>query len=209
MTAQSLDTTSVIEAWERSAQQGEGDIHPLDPEGQEYWDSGRAQAAQVADYAKDGATVIDYGCGNGRLTIPLVQAGYKTIAVDASQTMLNHLDKRCAQFGVDPSAITKINSGGADLATQLGKKKADVILIRAVLIHHDYAGVEQIVTDVAKCLKKGGHLIADWPLADNPGERGTWISVTTWNPAHRLQVAERAGLVPVHVGDEPSVWVKA
>lgn len=208
MAAQSLDTASVIQAWERSAQQGERDIHPLDPEGDEYWASGRYQAGQVAEYAAKGATVIDFGCGNGRLTIPLAKAGYKTIAVDSSQTMFGHLDKRCSQFGVGSRKVTKIKSDGSDLAEQLGDKKADVIVVRAVLIHHDYAGVEKIVTDLVKCLKPGGHFIADWPLSSSPGQRGTWISVTTWNAAHRLEVADRAGLTPVRLGDEPSVWVK-
>lgn len=198
-----LDFQGVVQAWDRAE---EAHIHPL-WEGSEdrYWASGEFQAGQVAEWAKPGATVVDFGCGNGRLTLPLADAGYDTVAVDASPTMLARLRARTKQAGV---TVRSIQSDGSDLAVKLGKKKADVIVVRAVLIHHDYAGVEKIVTGLTKALKRGGHLIADWPIADNPGQRDTWISVTTWSPAHRLEVGARAGLTPVRLGDDPTVWRK-
>jgi 2-polyprenyl-3-methyl-5-hydroxy-6-metoxy-1,4-benzoquinol methylase len=200
-----LDFHSVTQAWDRA---GEEDIHPLwNISEDDYWASGRAQADQIAEWVPKGATVIDFGCGNGRLTIPLAQAGYKVIAVDSSPTMLQRLRVHASTPGQRPSFRT-IESDGSDLAAKLGKTKADAVVARAVLIHHDYAGVEDIVVSLTKALKKGGHLIADWPVGE-PQERHTWISVTQWDAAHRLAVAEKAGLVPVHVTSDPSVWRKA
>lgn len=200
----SLDFDSVTEAWDRAE---EADIHPLwNVSEKDYWSSGRAQAEQVAEWAKPGATVIDFGCGNGRLTIPLAQSGYKVIAVDSSATMLQRLRVHSSTPDKKPSYRT-LQSDGSDLMSQLGKTRADVVVARAVLIHHDYAGVQSIVTNLARTLKKGGHLIADWPVGE-PQERPTWISVTVWDPAHRLAVAEAAGLAPVHVTSDPSVWRK-
>lgn len=202
--AQTLDFHSVTQAWDRA---GEEDIHPLwNVSEDDYWASGRAQADQVSEWARPGATVIDFGCGNGRLTIPLAQAGYKTIAVDSSPTMLQRLRIHANTPAERPSFRT-IESDGSDLTAKLGKIRADVVVARAVLIHHDYAGVQEIVTNLARALKKGGHLIADWPVGE-PHERPTWISVTVWDAAHRLAVAKQAGLEPVHVTSDPSVWRK-
>lgn len=203
--AKSLDFHSVVQAWDRA---DEAHIHPLWAESQPgYWASGDHQARQVDKWASKGATVIDFGCGNGRLTIPLALAGYDTIAVDSSSVMLQRLKARTDLAGM--KGIKSVQSDGSDLSDKLGKKKADVIVVRAVLIHHDYAGVEQIVTGLAKAMKPGGYLIADWPLSDRPEERSTWISVTTWSAAHRLHIAEKAGLTPARVGEEPTVWRKA
>lgn len=193
----------VLEAWDADARAGGQHLHPFPPDSPEFWESGRAQASAVAQYAKPGARVIDFGAGNGRLAIPLAQMGYEVLAVDASQAMLDDLGRRAREAGVE---VTSTLSDGSDLARILGRKKAAVVLARAVLIHHDYAGVERIVGALAKVLRKGGHLIADWPLGDT-GERRDWIGVTTWRPEHRLQVAERAGLRLVESG-EPSVWRK-
>jgi 2-polyprenyl-3-methyl-5-hydroxy-6-metoxy-1,4-benzoquinol methylase len=203
MAHQKLDFDGVVQAWDAA---GEESIHPLwSVDQNRYWESGRHQAQQITQHAKEGARVVDFGCGNGRLTIPLVQLGYDVLAVDSSSTMLDRLEKNAVAAGV---AVTSIQSDGSDLAATLGRKKADVIVARAVLIHHDYDGVRRLVTDLAKALKKGGVLIADWPLAPNPGERDTWISVTTWNPATRLAAAADAGLAPVAVSTEPTVWRK-
>lgn len=199
-----LDFHSVVRAWDAGVKQRE--IHPLGDNEGAYWASGEAQAKQAGELLEDGAHVVDFGCGNGRIAIPLAKLGYKVTAADSSAKMLEWLGKNAAAAGVE---IETIQTSGADLAKKLGRRKADAVLARAVLIHHDYAGVEQIVTHLTASLKKGGLLIADWPLGENPGERTTWISVTTWDPAHRIAVAEKAGLTPVRVADEPSVWRKA
>jgi 2-polyprenyl-3-methyl-5-hydroxy-6-metoxy-1,4-benzoquinol methylase len=197
-----VDFNEVLAAWEADAKAGGKSIHPFDPDSREFWDLGWAQAEQVAQYAKPGARVVDFGAGIGRLSIPLVSMGYDVIAVDASASMLEELKRRAKDAGVE--VATALSDG--DLSKVLGRRKADVILARAVLIHHDYEGVERIVTQLSKALKKGGHLIADWPLGAS-GERKDWIDVTTWQHGHRLEVAQRAGLDPVDSGD-PSVWRK-
>lgn len=198
-----LNFESVIKSWDEVGQSGEeGLIHPL--RGDEYWASGRAQATEADAYAKPGDTVIDFACGDGRITLPLAKAGYRVIAVDSSQAMLK---RTAANAEAEGLTIETIQSDGSDLAVKLGKRKADLILARAVLIHHDYAGVEKIVNGLSKALKKGGNLIADWPVGQ-PGQRDTWISVTVWEPSHRFSVAERAGFQAVRLANEPSIWLK-
>lgn len=199
----------VVDAWDRDAGTGGHTIHPLPVDSAEWWALGEAQAAQVADYAEAGDLVIDFGCGYGRLAIPLEQAGYTVLAIDASQAMLDGLAERAAAAGVDVGHVRSDGSDLADIVNDLVGEPAAVVICRAVLIHHDYAGVERLVTQLASVLRPGGHLIADWPVADHPRERTQWNDVTTWHPRERHRVATAAGLEPVPgLIVEPSVWRK-
>jgi len=190
----------VVAAWDGA---GEKLLHPFDPDSRDFWDLGWSQAEQVGQYAKPGARVIDFGCGNGRLAIPLVSMGYDVLAVDASQTMLDALKRRAEDIG---AKVPSARSDGSDLGRIVGRRRVDVVISRAVLIHHDFAGVERIVTDLARVLKRGGHLIADWPIG-TPQERQTHLQVTVWDSARRLAVAKAAGFDLVD-GADVSVWRK-
>lgn len=202
---------SVIKKWDEDGQAGGKRINPLAPDDPAFWELGRAQAAEVAEYAEPGAFVIDFGCGIGRLSIPLVEAGYNVLAVDASQAMLDGLAARAAEAGVE---VGSLRSDGSDLSVIVDHvvgERAAVVVCRSVLIHHDYASVERLVTALANVLETGGHLIADWPAAADgaaPHERRDWIDVTTWHPHHRALVAARASLDPVVEDAKPTVWRK-
>lgn len=187
-------------------------IHPLRAEHpEEYWASGMAQANDAAAWLDwDGdypPRVIDFGCGDGRLTIPLAEMGAKVIAVDASDRMLNLLaDNVIAQDARQPYKI--IHSNGLDLDQRMqNEDDVDLVLARAVLIHHNYESVGHLVRSLAGVIAPGGHFIADWPVADKPHEGVDWIDVTTWEWDHRDQVAASAGLELVDP-NEPSVWRK-
>lgn len=203
----STDFQDVIAAWQRDGEAGGHGIHPLPVDSAEWWALGEAQAAQVADYAEAGDLVIDFGCGYGRLTIPLADAGYNVLAVDASQAMLDGLLERAKAAEIEFGAVRSDGSDLPDVIDHVVGERAAVVIARAVLIHHDYAGVEAIVGNLARVLRPGGHLIADWPIADHPRERTNWTDVTTWQAPQRLAVASAAGLEPVDTGDV-SVWRK-
>lgn len=116
-----IEFQDVIEGWQRDAENGGHYIHPLPVDSAEWWALGEAQAAQVADYAEAGDLVIDFGCGFGRLSIPLEQAGYIVLAVDASQAMLDGLAERAAAAGT-PGLIDDLVAAvrRADLDTSRG-----------------------------------------------------------------------------------------
>lgn len=206
----SIEFQDVIEAWQRDGENGGHRIHPLPVDSPEWWALGEAQAAQVADYAEPGDLVIDFGCGYGRLSIPLEKAGYIVLAVDASQAMLDGLAERAAAAGVDVGHVLDDGSDLSQIVDDIINEKAAVVICRAVLIHHDYAGVERLIGQLASVLRPGGVLIADWPVAENERERTNWTDVTTWHPRERHRVAAAAGLEPVSdLSVEPSVWRKA
>lgn len=199
----------VVDAWDRDGAAGGHGIHPLPVDSAEWWALGEIQAAQVDDYAEPGEFVIDFGCGYGRLTIPLADAGYSVLAVDASQAMLDGLLERAKAAEIEFGAVRSDGSDLPDIIDHVVGERAAVVIARAVLIHHDYEGVEAIVGNLARVLRPGGVLIADWPVAEHPRERTSWTDVTTWHPRERHRVATIAGLE--HVATpivEPSVWRK-
>lgn len=189
----------VVEAWQTADPHH---IHPLRKVSDDaYWKSGQAQALEASIWIPESGTVLDFGCGDGRLTIPLAKLGYTVIGVDASPAMIERVRVNADR---DQLPLTLHVSDGTNLP-DVGP--VDVVLARAVFIHHDYEGVTQLVTNLADLLEPGGYLIADWPTSEAPRERRDWIDVTTWSYPHRQKVAKAAGLELV-ANTTPSVWRK-
>ncbi|MFB7845517.1 class I SAM-dependent methyltransferase [Streptomyces sp. NPDC056053] len=185
----------VLTAWDGAET---GDIHPLWTVSEEaYWRSGWDQVSEIAEYARRGQTVVDFGCGNGRLTGPLAELGYDVIGVDASQTMLDAAKARLNLMGV--KARLEL-SDGLDLSRVLGKKRAALVVARAVLIHHAPEDVERLLRSMVRVLRKGGVIVADLPVGSG-GVRKSWIDVTWWDPQDRAKMVSSLGLEFIDQGD--------
>lgn len=195
---------SVVQSWRNADPKH---IHPTREHESEdaYWKSGIPQAKFVFDLVGKPASVLDFGCGDGRIALPMAKLGLTVYAVDASPEMLDRLDEQPGSMAVN----TILSDGTTDLAKLIGHP-VDAVNARAVLIHHSHTDVATLVTNLCKCLKPDGLFIADWPLGPHH-ERIDWIDVTTWNYEKRQAVAEAAGLVLVSEGEpgkRPSVWRK-
>lgn len=196
---------SVIQSW-RNADPYR--IHPTREHESEmaYWESGKPQAQFVADILPDGGTVLDFGCGDGRVAIPLAQLGFVVLACDAAPEMIERLNHQMKVQ--DVTNIVPFVADGMD--RKILPTVIDAVNARAVFIHHKHADVERLVKNLADCLKSGGFLICDWPLGGHH-ERIDWIDVTTWDYDHRERVANDAHLKLISEGvpgERPSVWVK-
>lgn len=192
----------VLAAWDQAP---EDDIHPLwTVDRDAYWQSGWDQAAEAAIHAKKGDLVVDFGCGNGRLTAPLAKLGLKVVAADSSQRMLNLAAATVKEAG---ARAEQIRTDGSDLAKKLGKRKASLIVARAVMIHHTHEDVERLLGHLAVSVKRGGVIITDLPLADQAHARAHWQDVTRWTRADRAAMLARVGLTEVE-GDDVVVLRK-
>lgn len=182
-----MTAADIIEAWDQADPTA---IHPtraIDEDA--YWNSGRNQAALLGTILTGGAKVVDFGCGDGRVAIPLRELGYDVTAVDASPTMLDRLHQW------DPAMPTVLSSG-TGLNAALGKK-VDAVVSLAVLIHHNYADCLDLLTELRQAVKLGGILILDWPVSDEPVEGQAWLEVTTWSQEAHDDACARIGLKPV------------
>jgi len=188
-----MSADDVIAAWDKADPAA---IHPTRELGEDaYRASGQNQAALLGTVLPDGCRVVDFGCGDGRVAIPLRELGYDVVAADASQAMLDRLTER------DPG-MTTVTSVGTDLAAAIGKK-ADAVVSLAVLIHHDYESGEQIIEGLRAAVKANGLLVLDWPVSDAPAESGSWIGVTTWSRDQQDAVCTRVGLKRLDVEGMP------
>jgi SAM-dependent methyltransferase len=179
-----MSINDVIQAWDKADPAA---IHPTREVSEEaYQVSGEAQAELLATVLPEGCRVIDFGCGDGRVAIPLRQAGYDVTGADGSQAMLDRLAER------DPD-MPWVLSDGLGLAAVIGKK-ADAVISLAVLIHHSYEAGEAIIEGLRAAVRVNGLLVLDWPVADEPTEGGSWISVTTWSREQQDAICKRVGL---------------
>lgn len=182
----------VVDAWDRA---GPGAIHPSRSGGEDaYRASGVAQARLIsAALAGHGPSphdlVVDYGCGDGRVAIPLAEFGWQVLAVDTSPKMLARLRERAGPIAVATAT-----------PADLPGRNVGAVYSLAVLIHHSWVDGERIVSAMVSMVRPGGLLVLDWPVADSPCERDSWIGVTTWSRQRRDAVADRLGLDPAPIG---------
>ena len=94
-----------------------------------------------------GNNVMELGCGNGRITIPLLKEGCNVTAVDLSDYMLKILEKKAV--GYNPCIIK------GDMCTVQVENEQDVVIlpVSTLLIIKDK---EKLFRNVHKNLKKGG-----------------------------------------------------
>ena len=196
-----MNTDDILAAWNHP--DARNAIHPTRGISEDaYRESGRKQAELIAADLPNGARVVDFGCGDGRVTIPLAELGYDVTGVDASENMLAALHDQAPD-------IPAVRSDGTDLARALGlgKRKVDAVVCLSVLIHHDWATGAALIEQLRGIVKKNGLLILDWPVSDQPVERGTWLEVTTWDAGAQEALAGRLKMERADTTDRPwTVW---
>lgn len=193
-----MSAEDVIKAWDQP--EARGAIHPTRGISEDaYLASGATQARLLAEELPLGARVMDFGCGDGRVAIPLRAMGFDVTGVDASPRMLAALTER------DPD-LTTFQSDSSDFSKHLGRRKFDAVYCLAVLIHHDYDTGEQLVERLRSVVKKGGILALDWPTSNEPSDGHGWIGVTTWPQERQDEITARLKMERVDVDRPWSVW---
>lgn len=188
-----MNAEDVVIAWDRADL---ASIHPTRAVSElAYRQSGEIQARQIATLLAPDHVAVDFGCGDGRVAIPLRQLGFDVIGVDSSSNML-------ANLTIEDPGMRVIKSDGSDLRVKLGHQ-VDLIYCLAVLIHHGYDDGVKIVTALRDSVRSGGLLVLDWPISDDPVERQAWNEVTTWSFNAQQTVIDGLGLRRVSADDVP------
>jgi ubiquinone/menaquinone biosynthesis C-methylase UbiE len=82
-----------------------------------------------------GGPVLELGCGTGRITLPLAEAGVNVVALDASQTMLAALNAKVARHS--PAVRARIRLIEGDMRTfELPERFALIIAPFRALLHN-------------------------------------------------------------------------
>lgn len=133
---------------------------------------------------KKEVNILDFGCGHGRWTLPLLRQGHRVTAVDISQKSLEVLERRAKREGLEK----KLKVVKSNFEKEEYDNLFDGALCLSVLSHLDPDKKEKIFADVVNAVKKGGFLAIYEPNPLNPlyyllyfwrgiwgiKERGTW-----------------------------------
>lgn len=108
-----------------------------------------------------GRTVLDLGCGVGRLLPRLALAAERVVGVDLAPGMLDRARKRIAGLG-----NAEVRLGGVD-AVDLQDGSVDVVVCFGVFEHVPSEHRHAALAEIARVLKPGGTLLLELNNADS------------------------------------------
>lgn len=187
----------VVDRWEDAAQRADarGAIHPAGHQSLEAYiasghETARELAALIGPPGPGNVSVIDFGAGDGRVSIPLAALGYGVLAVDASPTMLERLSENAPELPTVLSDGRNLAGDIGDGLLELEPVEVDVVIALAVLIHHRHPDAAVLIRELARVLRPGGRLIIDLPIYEVGRDPNGWTEVSVWTRAELGVVAE-------------------
>ena len=144
------------------------------------------EAALVASFSP--RTVLDAGCGTGRVAIELNRRGHAVIGVDLDEAMLEQARAKAPD-------LPWVQADLADPGLDFGQSFDVIVMAGNVLIFVPPGSEQQVIENAARWLRPDGHLITGYAL--RPGGFG---------PHQHDTLAATAGLV---LQDRWSTWDKA
>jgi SAM-dependent methyltransferase len=132
--------------------------------GEEHVDELFADVHDLVDPSFAPKRVLEYGCGVGRLLIPLARKAREAVGIDVSLSMLAEARRNCEAHGVTSVELLSTN--------ELGNLEPDFDLVHSALVlqHVPVRQGERILGDLIRLLRPGGvgaihlHLGASRPL---------------------------------------------
>lgn len=165
------------------------------PEG--YSESGRAHAAMLLDAVRGRGRVLDFGCGDGRVTGHLVGEFAEVWGADASPSMLRRMNERCP----DVRTVEWDGTGPWLGAT------FDVVCSFLTLLHHRYDDGARMLRMLAGAVAPGGELAVQVPVYDVERIPVGWTSVGAWTADQFHAALWGTGLVVDYVAANPGECV--
>lgn len=113
-----------------------------------------------------GGSVLELGCGTGRITLPLAQAGLSVTGVDSMRSMLDVAEERLVKLPrVARERVTLLQ---ADLRALQLRKRFDTVIAPFNVLMHLYTVEELAATlrGVRQHLSPGGQFVFDVLLPD-------------------------------------------
>lgn len=174
-------STSDREYWEdRARRLGAAAAGYSDPSMDAYEDRLRASAISRLVGAGHGRTVLDAGCGSGRWSIRLADAGWTVTGVDISAQLLALAPRN--------TGVTYLEGAIQDL--ELPAASFDAWLSVTALQHITVpADFDAALDNLTRMLRPGGlaavleyaplHVFGSMPAYIRPRDRGHWISAVT------------------------------
>ncbi|MHC4942580.1 MAG: class I SAM-dependent methyltransferase [Planctomycetota bacterium] len=210
---------AVLEAaWDTSAQSIEGAMHAIlhgvrDPE---LFDAeGKSQAAAIQEYIHPEDTVLELGCGIGRIVKHLAPLCKKIYGVDISKEMLAH----AARWLEGQDNVALVHCNGKDLSA-LEDDLIDFVYSLLVLQHMDKNDAFVYLKEIFRILKDGGRALLNFPniLSEDFFRDFTYVSllpqaerdpakVRSYVKEEVVKIVESAGFTVLEVWENNYIYV--
>jgi len=155
--------------------------------------SGWSDAARLASLCPGyrDQTVLEWGCGSGRVTQYLCRLFRHVHAVDISAGMLMLLERE----GLPD--LTAHWTAGADLPPDF--EPVDVVYSYLCWMHCRKDDLPDILRTCRRVLKPTGRMLFQLPVYDEPRSPETFIDSACWTPREFLDLAEENGFAIVRM----------
>lgn len=167
----------------------------ISPGNDAYEASGWTAAARLAEVITPSpdVTLLEIGCGDGRVTRHLCFNYGRVIATDISPTMLELCRRTLA--GRTNFDLVLAEGNGAPLPAQITDAYSD-----SVLMHNRKDDVREILAWVGRSLPRGGRLVFQLPVYETgPREARDWTDVAAWTARELEDALRAAGLRPERI----------
>lgn len=101
-----------------------------------------------------GQRLLDMGCGTGRFTVPLAEAGAAVTGLDLTQAMLDQAEKKLAERGL----AAELRQGDM-AALPFPDESFDVVTSMLALMHIPLTDRAAVFSEVARVLTPGGRML--------------------------------------------------
>ncbi len=146
------------------------------------------EAALVASLAPESASVLDAGCGTGRVAIELHRRGHAVVGVDVDPAMLEVARAKAP-------GLAWVHGDLADPGLELGGETFDIVVMAGNVLIFVPPGTEGLVLqNAARWLRPGGLLVTGYSARTGG-----------FGPDQHDRLAARSGLV---LQDRWSTWDK-
>jgi ubiquinone/menaquinone biosynthesis C-methylase UbiE len=106
--------------------------------------------------------VLDFGCGDGEISVELAAIGCEVVGIDISPDMIRRAEQRAILDGFSSVCRFVCDDGGE---ASLPVSSFDAVIANAVLHHVD---METCLSKIERVLKPGGYLICAEPVSYSP-----------------------------------------
>ena len=166
---------------------------------EEYDASGWAYARQLADLCPDhrDRTLLEWGCGSGRVTQYLAYLFRHVWAVDLAPGMIERVRARRL-----PETTLHLTDG-FDLPPGLS---VDVIYSFTCWFHNLKPDLVPILRSCHEALQPGGRLLFQLPVYDTPQDPADFQDIACWTPEEFRALAAATGFAVVRLRANPGAF---
>ena len=130
------------------------------------WGTAEEEAKNIANLLKSigvgkGSTLLDLGCGNGRISINLAKLGYNVVGIDISPLFINDAKKKALEHGVQDK-VEFLVGDARDLDKLLKDRQFDATIMywTTIIGYHQSREIDTaILKNIWRITKPNGYLL--------------------------------------------------